>query len=173
MPAKKVVLLFELYFYIESERFIENRRSWPALRLAQERYEQPKLKTFTMGLFSKIFGNRDKTNKPKNKQNNFLTNSQDYGLGEIELGISGKVRVDGLLAIAAMEKIAKEKNEEFKFSVMHTSLLEEGALTVPVVCTIGAEKYSLYFIYQEEELLKYKDLVKHVQRTAYPKLIYL
>lgn len=141
-----------------------------------------------MGFFDKLFGKKkDSKQKLENKlkpekkenstekkksQNHFLTNSDDYGLGEIELGISGKERVDGILAIAAMEKIAKAKNEEFKFGVMHTSLLEEGALTVPVVCSIGETKYSFYFIYQEEEFLKYKDLVNHVTRTPYPNLIY-
>ena len=132
-----------------------------------------------MGLFDRLFGKKKTaqkaTNTPpkeKQKQNFFLTNSNDFELGNIELGISGKVRVDGILAIAAMDKIAKERNQEFKFGVLHTSLLEEGALTVPVVCSIGEEKYSIYFIYQEEELLKYKDLVNHVGRTAYPNLIY-
>lgn len=129
-----------------------------------------------MGLFDKLFGKKKvekvSSSKEKKQQNYFLTNSNDFGLGEIELGISGKVRVDGILAIAAMEKIAKERSKEFKFSVMHTTLLEEGALTVPVVCSIGEEKYSLYFIYQEEELLKYKDLINHVSRTPYPNLIH-
>ena len=131
-----------------------------------------------MGLFSRLFG-AGKEGKPlankndeKPKQNSFLTNSAEFGLGEIDLGISGKVRVDGILAIAALQDLAKKQDKEFQYSVMYTSLLEEGALTVPVVCSIGAEKFSLYFIYQEDDLLKYKDLVKHVSRTAYPNLIY-
>lgn len=131
-----------------------------------------------MGLFSKIFGNKKvekkstRSNSSSNKQNNFITNTSEFGLGEINLGISGKVRVDGILAFAELEKIAKSRNLPFEFKVMYTTLLEEGALTVPVVCSIGDEKYSLYFIYQEEELLKYKDLVKHISRTDYPNLIY-
>lgn len=135
-----------------------------------------------MGFFDKLFGrNKKHTSKrevpqketpQQKKQNYFLTNSSEHGLGEIELGITGKVRVDGIMAIAAMEKIAKERGEEFSFSAMHTSLLEEGALTVPIVCSIGSKKYSLYFIYKEEEFLKYKDLVNHVGRTPYPNLIY-
>ena len=129
-----------------------------------------------MGLFNKLFGkNKDKStpsNSNNKKQNFFITNSNDYGLGEIELGIAGKVRVDGILAFAKMEEIAKSRNLPFEFKVMYTTLLEEGALTVPVVCSIGDEKYSLYFIYQEEELLKYKDLVKHIKRTEYPNLIH-
>lgn len=133
-----------------------------------------------MGLFEKIFGKKKnqpekKENQEKKappKQNNFITNSAEFGLEEITLGISGKVRVDGILAIAAMEKIAKQRNEEFSFQVMYVTLMEEGALTLPVVCSIGDENYALYFIYQEEELLKYKDLVNHIDKTEYPNLIY-
>ncbi|MEM9823347.1 MAG: hypothetical protein AAF985_19855 [Bacteroidota bacterium] len=129
-----------------------------------------------MGFFDKLFGKKKQSKASQTggakKQNQFINNANEFGLGDIELGIAGKVRVDGILAIAAMEKIAKAKGEAFKYSVMHTTLLEEGALTVPVVCTLGVAKYSLYFIYQEEDLLKYKDLVKHVARTPYPNLIY-
>lgn len=142
-----------------------------------------------MGFFSKLFGSkkqkpavssRTSNSTPKNttapkkdiKQNNFITNTADHGLGDIQLGIAGKLRVDGLLAIARMEEIAKKRNLEFDFGVLYTSLLEEGALTVPVVCSIGETKYSIYFIYTEEELLKYKDLVNHIDKTEYPNLIY-
>jgi len=138
-----------------------------------------------MGLFDRLFGKKKKieaasTPVPKpasspqkaQKKNYFFTNAQDFNLGEIQLGISGKMRIDGLLGIAEMEKIAKARGVESSFSVLHTTLLEEGALTVPVVCTIGEERYSLYFIYKEEELLKYRDLVKHIDKTSYPNLIY-
>lgn len=144
-----------------------------------------------MGFFSKLFGgkkdkpkshqpkavqakpnNQTRRNQTNKNQNFFLTNAADFGLGDIQLGISGKLRVDGILAFAEMEKIAKARNQPFEFQVLYTTLLEEGALTAPVVCSIGEDKYTLYFIYQEEELLKYKDLVKQVGRTAYPNLIY-
>lgn len=129
-----------------------------------------------MGLLSKFFGrNKHNVNQSKGsnkKQNHFITNASQFGLGEINLGISGKVRVDGILAFAELEKVAKSRNLPFEFKVMYTTLLDEGALTVPVVCSIGDEKYSLYFIYHEEELLKYKDLTRHIHRTEYSKLIY-
>lgn len=131
-----------------------------------------------MGFFSNLFGGKKDKGKSsesrsRNKsQNYFLTNSNEFGFGEIDLAISGKVRVDGLLAISKLDKIAKERNLPFEFGVMYTTLLEEGALTVPVICSIGDDKYSLYFIYQEEDLLKYKDLIKHIKRTEYPNLIY-
>ena len=131
-----------------------------------------------MGFFQNLFkGKRRQPSKepektPKRQQNYFLTNSEDFGFGEIQLGISGKLRVDAILAIGALEKIAKERNQAFKFSVMHTSLLEEGALTVPLVCTIGEDKFSVYFIYREEEMLKYLDLRNQVVKSPYPKLMY-
>ena len=134
-----------------------------------------------MKFFNKLFGKKDNKNlesqkkeqneKEKN-QNYFLTNSSDFGFGEIKLSISGKVRVDGILAISAFEKIAKSRGIEFGYEVMYITLLEEGALTVPVVIKLGEEKYSLYFIYQEEDLLKYKDLTNHVGKTQYPNLIH-
>lgn len=143
-----------------------------------------------MGLFDKLFGNRKResiappksghqqnssepaVSSKKSKENKFITNSSEYGLGEIELGITGKIRVDGLMAIASLDDLAKKRGVEYKYEVMYTTLLEEGALTVPVVVKLGEEKYSLYFIYNEEDLLKYKDLLNHVKRTDYPKLIY-
>lgn len=110
---------------------------------------------------------------PNNKtQNNFITNITDFGFEDFELGISGKVRVDGILAIAEFQKRAENKGVKFSYSVMYVSLLEEGALTVPVVINFGEEAYTLYFIYNEDDLLKYKDLQEHVNKTKYPNLIY-
>jgi len=128
-----------------------------------------------MGFLSKLFGNSKKESvdsTKKKKLNHFLTNSDELGLGTIKLSIAGVFRIDGLLAISEMDEIAKKRKKDFDFSVMHTTLLDEGALTVPVVCTIGDEKYSIYFIYDKENMSKYNDLVKQVSRTPYPKLLY-
>lgn len=129
-----------------------------------------------MGLFDffKKGKKEDKAEVKSNnrKQNSFITNITDFGFEDFELGIAGKVRVDGILAIAEMQKRAKRMNVEFSYAVLYVSLLEEGALTVPIVINFGDKAYTLYFIYNEEDLLKYKDLQKHVGKTAYPNLIY-
>jgi hypothetical protein len=129
-----------------------------------------------MGLFDKFFS-RKPAPQPTGKtssveQNSFLTNSDSFGFNDFKLGISGKVRVDGILAIAEFQKRAEAAGIACKYEVMYTSLLEEGALTVPIAIQWGERYFSLYFIYQEEDLLKYKDLVNHVGKTAYPNLIY-
>jgi len=108
----------------------------------------------------------------KQKQNYFITNVEDFGFDQIELGISGKVRVDGIIAITEFQKQAEKKGVDFSYSAMYVSLLEEGALTVPIVINFGDKALTLYFIYNEDDLLKYKDLVNHVNKTAYPNLIY-
>ena len=108
----------------------------------------------------------------KTTQNIFLTNIEDHGFEKFELGISGKVRVDGILAIAELQKRAESLGVKFSYSVMYVSLLEEGALTVPVAINFGDKAYTLYFIYNEEDLLKYKSLEQHVGRTKFPNLIY-
>lgn len=128
-----------------------------------------------MGIFDFLKGKKtNKTNKTQNnqKQNFFLTNVKEFGFDTFELGISGKIRVDGILAIAEFQKQAEKAKVDFSYSVMYISLLEEGALTVPVVIKFGDKSYTLYFIYNETDLLKYKDLQNHVNKTAYPNLIY-
>ncbi|NME71432.1 hypothetical protein [Flammeovirga aprica] len=107
-----------------------------------------------------------------NTKNKFLTNIEDFGFEKFELGITGKVRVDGILAIAEFLDRAKKQGIECSHSVMYVSLLEEGALTVPIVINYGDQAYTLFFIYNEEDLLKYKSLEQHVGKTAYPNLIY-
>lgn len=106
------------------------------------------------------------------KINSFITNCSEFSLGDISVSISGVLEIDATIAIWALEKVAGQRGVSFTHSVMYTSLLPEGALTVPFVCSIGEKKYSVYFIYTEEQLLKYNDLVKQVTDTAYPELIY-
>ena len=101
-----------------------------------------------------------------------FSNAEEFGFEKVELGITGKIRVDGILAIVEFQKQAEKKGLAFSYSVMYVSLLEEGALTVPVVINYGDKAYTLYFIYNEDDLLKYKDLQNHVSKTAYPELIY-
>ncbi len=129
-----------------------------------------------MGIFDFFRGRRMNktavTAPPEKEQNHFLTNAEDFGFAKIELGITGKVRVDGIIAITEFQKQAESRNLSFRYSVMYVSLLEEGALTVPVVLNLGEKAYTLYFIYNEEDLLKYKDLLNQVGRTKYPNLIY-
>lgn len=130
-----------------------------------------------MNFFNKLFGKGAKkeptrTSNSSPQKNYFITNSAEAGFGDIKLAIAGKLRVDALLAIAALEDYAKKTDHKLSWQVMYTTLLEEGALTVPVVFDYAGQGYSLYFIYQEQDLLKYKDLEVQVKRTKYPNLIY-
>lgn len=129
-----------------------------------------------MKIFDRIFKNSKSKNTDKpsvpTKPNYFFTNSQDYNLGKIQLSCSGKLRIDAILAIAELEKIANNRNVRFEHEVMFVSLLEKGALTVPLVVEIGDEKYSIFFIYNKEDLSKYKNLIYDIKHTSYSKLIY-
>lgn len=128
-----------------------------------------------MGLIDTILGKkRSAKNSPRllKSQNYFLTNSQEFGFGDIKLDVSRKIKVDALLAIEALGKIAIEMGHSFKFCINHTSLLKHGVLKVPVACTIGAKKFSLFFIYQEADLTTYRGLIKQIIQTPYPNLMY-
>jgi len=123
----------------------------------------------------KPFDNQDNTSKnhksqPTNQQ--FSTNSAAFGFGQIKVSVSGSVATDGNAVITALKQLAQAIKVNFDYQLKYINLLAEGALTVPVVFTFDGKPYSLYFIYQEEDVLKYHDLVKHIKHTAYPNLIY-
>jgi hypothetical protein len=120
----------------------------------------------------------DKSNNSSNKNDRpthqwFNTNSAEFGFGQIEVKVTGKVEVDRSAVITALQELAKTIEVTFEYHYEYTSLLPEGALTMPAVFIFDDKRYSLYFIYQEEDVLKYHDLIKHIKHTSYPNLIYL
>jgi len=123
-----------------------------------------------MGFFNKIFGGQE---KPSNEnQNIFHTNTFKYGLGKVQLTNSTQLSIDVILAMAEFEKIAKQQNQKFSYKVMYSHLIGENLLTVPLVFQINDEKYSVYFIYNRNDLAQFNNVKKHISKTQYPNLIY-
>jgi len=137
-----------------------------------------------MGIFNFLFGkNKDKNRNlnAKKVQKNFsgrkkskfyYTNSEKYGFGKIEVEYTGQLRIDIILIIAELDKIAQERKQDFNYKVLYSTLLDKGILPVPLVFSMGNQKYSVYVINNADNLYKYRDAVKHISRTAYPNLIY-
>lgn len=101
----------------------------------------------------------------------FHTNAPGQGF-EVEIKNSGLLRIDAILAIAYFGDVCKERGLEFSYEVMYTTLLEEGALTVPMVFKAGDKGYSVFFIYEESEAGFYADALEKIKGTAYPNAIY-
>ena len=128
-----------------------------------------------MSLSDKPYDNNDSSSERNNRNPTnqyFSTNSAKFGFGQLNVRVSGKIGTDSQAVIAILQQMAQAIEVDFEYHFKYTSLLKEGALTVPVVITFNKKRYSLYFIYQEVDVLKYHDLVKHVERTDYPNLLY-
>ncbi len=102
----------------------------------------------------------------------FSTNAEIYGFKNIQVSNSKQLRVDAILAISKLQEFCDTNGFSFDFSVMYISLLEEGALQVPIVFTSENIGYSVFFIYDEEDAKKYNDALLKIKYTAYPNAIY-
>jgi hypothetical protein len=85
---------------------------------------------------------------------------------------SNQLRVDAILAISKLQEFCDVNRLSFDFSVLYISLLEEGALQVPIAFTSENTGYSVFFIYDEEDAKKYNDALLKIKYTSYPNAIY-
>ncbi|GLR18592.1 hypothetical protein [Portibacter lacus] len=131
-----------------------------------------------MSWIKKIFGGSTskpiKDDKPKksNNKSSFITNSAEFPIGEIELTNTNTLRIDAIIAMSKLSEIAKERGLESKEEVMYTTLIEKGAMTIPLISKMGDEQYAFYFIYNEDDLAKYQDLRRNIGETAFKHLVH-
>ena len=99
----------------------------------------------------------------------FYHNLIDIGFEDLKINFTGDLSIDGPHVITEIENTLI--NKDFHYEIMYTSLLKEGALTIPIVLSIEGVNYSLFFIYSEDELQYLNDLIIQVKRTEYSNLI--
>ncbi|MDF1548854.1 MAG: hypothetical protein P1P88_13605 [Bacteroidales bacterium] len=102
----------------------------------------------------------------------FQTNADKFGFTDIQIHNSNTLRIDAVLAIAKFQDFCKANKIDFDYSVLYISLLEEGALEVPLVFKSKNTGYSVFFIYNAEDARKYNDAAVKILKTAYPNAIY-
>lgn len=102
----------------------------------------------------------------------FYTNAATYGFADILVNNSNQLRIDALSAISELQKFCDTNRLSFDYSVLYISLLEEGALQVPIVFKTEKTGYSVFFIYSVEDAKKYNDALLKIKYTAYPNAIY-
>jgi hypothetical protein len=112
------------------------------------------------------------TIRDENSKKYFYSNAENFGFKSIQVESTETLRVDAVVAIAGLQAFCEANNLSFDYSVLYISLLEEGALQVPVVFTSENTGYSVFFIYNEEDAKKYNDALIKVKYTAYPNAIY-
>ncbi|NJO90378.1 MAG: hypothetical protein HC831_16585 [Chloroflexia bacterium] len=108
----------------------------------------------------------------ENSSDIFFTNAEIYGFKNIQVSISNQLRVDAITAISKLQMFCDTNGLNFDFSVLYISLLEEGALEVPLVFTSENTGYSVFFIYEVDDAKKYNDALLKIKYTPYPNAIY-
>jgi len=102
----------------------------------------------------------------------FYTNAENFGFKDIKVSNSSKLRTDAILVISQFQNFCDLNNLSFDYSVLYISLLEDGALQIPLVFNSENTGYSVFFIYTEEDAKKYNDAIIKIKETAYPNAIY-
>ncbi len=116
------------------------------------------------------FKNTDNTNEESDTL--FRTNSLDQGFGNIALINTQNIERDTDSAIIELKRICDLKNLSFNYFVLYISLIDDGALQVPLVFNAGHKAFSVFFIYSEEDAKKYLDALDKLGETEYPNAIY-
>ena len=102
----------------------------------------------------------------------FNTNAGNFGFNNIQVENTNKLRVDAVMAISKLQEFCEASHLSFDYSVLYISLIEEGALQVPIVFTSENTGYSVFFVYNEEDAKKYNDALIKIKYTAFPNAIY-
>lgn len=137
-----------------------------------------------MSFFKRLFGGKPKQDNPqrvaksskdakekKEENQPFHTNAPEHGF-DVEVKNTGLLRIDAILAISYFGEVCKERGLDFSYEVLYTNLLEEGALTIPMVFKAGDKGYSVFFIYEPGEAGMYADAIRKIGETEYPNAIY-
>ena len=102
----------------------------------------------------------------------FYTNAEYFGFKDLWISNSNKLRIDAISAISLLQDYCDANQLSFDYTALFISLLEDGALPVPVVFTSENTGYSVFFIYTKEDAKKYNDAIAKIKQTPYPNAIY-
>lgn len=109
----------------------------------------------------------------ENNSLKFNSNLNQIGL-EIEAqDVTGKLRVDAIMIIAALSKKAEDLGKEISYEAVQEFALKDGTkAVVPIVLTMENTKYPIYILYTEQHLAQYKTVRDALMQSGYSKVLY-
>lgn len=103
--------------------------------------------------------------------NNNIQNNA--GLDVPEIKVSGKLRIDAIIAISEITKLCEEKGIESSYKVMHKLPIENKTeALVPLFLTIDNQSLPTYFIYSTTHAQQYKKIRNKLYTAGYKKTLY-
>ena len=108
------------------------------------------------------------------KDTTFHTNIKDIGIeAEKEHPASGSIRIDAILAIAAMSKACEENNQKLTYEVMKDQKLNNGKTAkIPLLLDLEGKKYPTYFLYDQNQINQYDTITQTMKNNGFEKCLY-
>jgi len=109
-----------------------------------------------------------------NEHNNIFeySNFEECGFGKFNLRYSENTNEILLELIDALKAMFSGKPVKFSYVLNYISLLEEGALQVPLVFNVDDMFVSVFFIYNRTDARKFNDAKSLTSQTKYSKPLY-
>ena len=96
------------------------------------------------------------------------------GLNVENIKATGKLRIDAIIFISKVDKICKEQNKEFAYSVMEKVKINDNKeAMVPVMLTIDGKKIPTYFIFNETHKNQFTKIKNTLYNQGYKNCIYI
>lgn len=119
-----------------------------------------------------VFQYRDQNLEKEDRR--FYSNfSRQTGLQSIEIDVSGKIRIDAIIAISKIEEACKSSEKKFDFKVMETIKLEDKKeILVPILISIDSKKIPVFFLYENTHHEQFQKVRSILLECNYDKCIY-
>ena len=111
---------------------------------------------------------------PDRPDRTFEHNAHLVGLADLETSqISGKLRIDALLIIAAVEKACKAQGRSCSFEVMKEIKLRNGdKVTIPVLFTIDGKQVPAYPLYHDQHIQQFHSVEPALLADRFDTVLY-
>lgn len=108
-----------------------------------------------------------------NKERFFHTNIDFLNIKDVEVSITGKIRVDLTIIMASISEKCEATGKVVDYAVMQkVKLSNRSVATVPVMLSLNGREYPMHVLYTDEHVEQYAALKKSLFQSGYKDCIY-
>jgi len=102
----------------------------------------------------------------------FYNNASILGYGNIELKVSGKIRVDSLMLIMELKKHSEDNGNTLQYDIMQDIKVGKEVVNVPILLNMNNVAYPLYFIYTDLHKKQYLKIRERMLKNSIDETLY-
>ena len=115
--------------------------------------------------------NSQTINEPKSE---YYHNFTEHQLPDFQFSLTGNFALDIMSGIGKIDKVFKKAKIPFEVEgFYYTKLFEEGKLDIPVVFKAKHQAFSLFFLYNEDQIKTFNDARDRIKDAAFPNALFL